>query len=238
MNNVTVILPIYNIRNRGLKRVMNSIYSLQNQDCDIILVDGSEESQFNDMKQLLKGLNVLHIHLPLIEFNKPKLLNKGIQLSTTEYIFCSDADYIFKSDLIKVCESERSKETLLHKKVKMLPSVNITKSRIDQWKFPFCKFNVWGTLANGAMQYATKQFFIDNPYIEEMSGFGAMDNLVSYVAYNNGMKIKWVEESEIMHQHHPIEKKMSGANKVKFERNQRILQSYVDENNLPILLRR
>lgn len=238
MNSVTVILPIYNIRNRGLKRVMNSVYSLQKQNCDIIIVDGSEIGQFNDLKPFLKGLNVLHVHLPLTEFNKPILLNKGISLATTEYIFCSDADYIFKHDLIEVCESKRSKETLLHKKVKMLPSVNITKTRIDNWKFPLCKYNVWGTLANGAMQYASKQFFIDNPYIEEMSGFGAMDNLVSYVAYHNKMDIVWIEESEIMHQHHPIEKKMIGANKVKFERNQKILQDYVDKHNLPKLLRR
>ena len=238
MNSVTVIIPIYNIRSRGLKRVMNGIYSLQKQNCDIILMDGSEIGQFNDMKPFLRGLRCQHIHLPLNEFNKPVLLNAGIKLATTEYIFCSDADYIFKSDLISTCEELRGEKVLLHKQVKMLPSVNITTSRIDKWKFPFCKFNVWGTLANGAMQYATRQFFTDNPYIEEMSGFGAMDNLTAYVAHNNGMEIVWVTDSEIMHQHHAIEKKMSGANKVKFERNQRILQKYVDDNNLPKLLRR
>jgi len=235
---VTVILPIYNLRNRGLKRVMNSVYSLQKQDCNIIVVDGSNEAQFNEMKGFLRGLNVLHYHLPLEEFNKPILLNKGIELSTTEYIFCSDADYIFKHDLINICKDSRGKNVLLHKKVKMLPAVNITKSRIDNWTFPKCKFNIWGTLANGGMQYATKQFFIDNPYNEEMSGFGAMDNLTAYMAFKNWVAIVWVEESEMMHQSHPTEKKMSGSNLVKFKRNQQILADYIKKHDLPTLLKR
>ena len=215
---------------------MNSVYSLQKQNCDIIIVDGSEVGQFNDLKPFLKGLDVLHYNLPLKEFNKPKLLNKGIELSNTEYVFCSDADYIFKHDLIEVCDNLHGKDILLHKKVKMLPAVNITTSRIKNWKFPQCKFNTWGTLANGAMQYATKEFFIKFPYNEEMSGFGAMDNLTAYIAYQNKMKIFWVEESEIMHQHHPIEKKISGENKFKFERNQKVLSDYIKKYDLPKLL--
>ena len=237
-SDVTVILPIYNLRKRGLKRVMNSVYSLQNQDCDIIVVDGSEPLQFHEMELLLRGLRVKHLHYPLEEFNKPKLLNYGINNSVTEYIFCSDADYLFKSDLIDVCKRHRSKKRLLHKKVKMLPSMNITRSTIDKWKFPNCKFNQWGTLANGAMQYATKKFFTENPYIEEMSGFGAMDNLVTYIATNEGYEVSWLDDSELLHQDHPIERKMSGSNLIKFKRNQNILQDYVDLHNLPRLLKR
>jgi len=235
---VSVILPIYNLRKRGLKRVMNSVYSLQSQDCEIFVIDGSDEIQFNEMSTLLKGLRVNHIHFPLKEFNKPKLLNKGIQLANTEYIFCSDADYIFKHNLIEVCKEHRGKNVLLHKKVKMLPNINITKSRIKNWSFPQCRFNQWGTLANGAMQYAERNFFIDNPYDERMSGFGAMDNLTAYKAFKNWVAIVWVEESEIMHQNHPIENKMSGENLIKFKRNQQILADYIKEHDLPKLLKR
>jgi hypothetical protein len=118
----------------------------------------------------------------------------------------------------------------------MLPPMNITKTRIDNWKFPKCKHNEWGTLANGAMQYATRKYFIYNPYNEEMSGFGAMDNLTAYVAYNTGIFMKWIDESVIIHQHHPIERKMSGLNKIKFDRNQKILADYIKRYNLPKLL--
>lgn len=236
MSDVTVILPVYNLQKRGLKRVMLSVYSLQKQDCDVIVVDGSSKLQYSELERILKNLNVLHYHLPLDEFNKTKLLNKGIELSKTEYIFCSDADYIFKKDLLEVCRNYRGADKMLHKKVKMLPPINLSVNRVDSWKFPNCRFNEWGTLANGAMQYATRKFFVDNPFNEEMSGFGAMDNLTSYVAYNNGLKIVWVEDSEILHQHHPIERKMSGENKIKFQRNQKILEDYRKENNLPKLL--
>ena len=236
MNDSTVILPIYNLQKRGLKRVMLSVYSLQKQDCNIIVVDGSSEAQYGELERFLKGLNVLHYHLPLDEFNKPKLLNKGIELAETEYVFCSDADYLFKDDLIATCKGFQGPEILLHKKVKMLPAINLTKNRIDSWKFPKCQFNEWGTLANGAMQYATKKFFIDNPFNEEMSGFGAMDNLTAYVAHKNEMAIFWIEDSEMLHQHHPIERKMTGENKIKFNRNQKILADYIEKYKLPKLL--
>ena len=235
-NSVTVILPIYNIRGRGFKRVLNSVYSLQKQNCDIIIVDGSEENQYLNLKAILKNVTVRHLWVPMLEFNKPRLLNIGIKYSKTEYIFCSDADYIFSPGLIDICERERGEATLLHKKVKMLPAVNITTTRINNWRFPACKYNVWNTLANGAMQYSTRKFFTDNPYNDEMSGFGAMDNLTTYVAFKNGFNIVWVEDGEILHQHHPIEKKMSGENMRKFERNQKVLADYIKKYRLPKLL--
>jgi hypothetical protein len=238
LNQVTVILPIWNIHKRGIKRILLGIHSLRNQNCDVIIVDGSDKLKYDDLSGFLKKYEVLHFHLPLAEFNKPKLLNKGIELSKTEYVFCSDADYIFKSDLIEVCSKYHGSNILMHKKVRMLPAINLNESRVNNWHFPKCKFNHWGTYANGAMQYAERKFFIQNPYLEEMDGFGAMDNLTTYIAYNNGLKIIWIEESEILHQDHPIERKMSGDNKRKFERNQKILQDYVDKNNLPILLSR
>jgi hypothetical protein len=235
-NKVTVILPIWNIHKRGIKRILLSIHSLRNQKCDVIIVDGSSRAKFDDLSGLIKGYDVIHYHLPLDEFNKPKLLNKGIELSKTEYIFCSDGDYIFKSDLIEVCSKFHAPDILLHKKVKMLPAMNLSKDRVSNWKFPETKFNQWGTLANGGMQYASKKFFTDFPYNEEMSGFGAMDNLTTYIAVNNGLKVLWIVESEILHQNHPIEKKISGDNKIKFQRNQKILHDYIEENNLPKLL--
>lgn len=238
MNDVTVILPVFNLRKRGLKRVMNSVFSLQEQNCDVIVVDSSCDKEFNDLSALLKGLKVIHYKFPLDQFNKPKMLNEGIKLSKTKFIFCSDGDYIFRNDLIRACESFRGEKILLHKKVKMLPAMNVTTSRIKAWKFPEAKFNEWGTLANGAMQYATKDFFLENPYNEEMDGFGAMDNLTAYVAMNKGFKIRWIAASEILHQHHTIEKKLSGTNLIKFKRNQKILQEYIDENKLPKILKR
>ena len=47
----------------------------------------------------LKGLNyTMHRIEGLKDFNKPILLNEGIKRTTGEYILCTDADYIFRSD--------------------------------------------------------------------------------------------------------------------------------------------
>ena len=185
---------------------------------------------------LLFGFDVRHIHYPLHEFNKCKLLNKGIQESESKYIMATDGDYIFKADFLKTCEHFRSEKRMLHKKVKMLPNMDIKKDKIISWKFPKCGFNVWGQFANGACQYATKDFFINNPYPEEMDGFGAMDNMMYYIAVNNGLEVIWMDESEILHQHHAVVNKMGGANREKFDRNQRLLAEYKNENNLPDML--
>ena len=200
---------------------------------DIIIVNSSINADYDELEHLLKGLPVRHIHLPQHSFNKPLLLNYGIKHAcNAKYILCTDADYLFKKDFLGICENHRGDSVMMHKQVKMLPRINHSMSSIRKWKYPYSEFNVWGKLANGACQYATRDFFINNPYPEEMDGFSAMDNIMTYIAYNKGLSIKWIDESEILHQHHPIANKMGGLNLDKFRRNQRFLAKYIKENNL------
>lgn len=203
---------------------------------DIIIVDSSERIQYDMLNALLDGFKVNHIHYPLHDFNKPKLLNKGISEANSKYIMCTDGDYLFAKDFMYYCSVHRREKNLLHKQVKMLPNMNVKDAQIHNWKFPACGYNIWGTLANGACQYATKEFFDANPYAEEMAGFTAMDNLMTYVAHNKGLQIHWLQESEILHQYHPIVNKMAGSNREKTDRNQAVLQAYITKHNLPCLL--
>lgn len=239
MEKVSIIIPIHQILKRGLKRVRNSVISLQSQlDYieDIIIVNSSDKIQYDMLEALLEGFKVKHIHYPLHCFNKPKLLNYGVSQSNSKYVMCTDGDYLFKDDFLEACNRHRGEKVMMHKQVRMLPNMNLNESKIEAWKFPKCGFNIWGTLANGACQYATKEWFINNPYPEEMDGFSAMDNLMTYMAYNNGLEIKWINESEILHQNHPVVNKMAGSNREKFDRNQVMLNEYIDEHNLPCLL--
>ena len=183
-------------------------------------------------------MDVTHVHTPQMSFNKPLLLNIGIKMSKGEYIMCTDADYLFRSDFLKVCVGLRGETVLMHKHVKMLPNMRVSQTSIVNWRFPKSGFNKWGTLANGACQYAHRDFFLSNPYPEEMDGYSAMDNIMTYMAYNNGLEIKWIEDSEILHQHHRIENKMGGENRAKFDRNQQVLNDYIKKYNLPCLLKR
>lgn len=241
MSKVSVIIPIHNLFRRGLKRVLYSIYSLHEQIDfidEIIIVDSSIQHEYNELSHLLKGLPVKHIHFPQYSFNKPLLLNRGIQEAKSKYIMCTDADYLFKKDFLEACEKHRGEKVMMHKQVKMLPNMNHSLHSVKRWRYPASGYNIWGTLANGACQYATREFFLANPYPEEMEGFSAMDNIMTYMAYNNGLEIKWIGESEILHQHHPVVNKMAGANREKFDRNQTILQGYINTHNLPCLLKK
>lgn len=203
---------------------------------DIIIVDSSEKIQYDMLNALLQSLNVKHIHYPLYDFNKPKLLNKGIQEANSKYIMATDCDYIFKSDFMKVCSEQRNENRMMHKQVKMLPNMNMSKEKIALWKFPAAGFNIWGKLANGACQYATKEYFVNNPYPEDMAGFSGMDNIMTYMAFKEGLEIHWINESEILHQYHSVVNKMHGHNRKPFDDNQKKLNDYIRDNNLPCLL--
>jgi len=239
MSKVSVIIPVHNLFRRGLKRVVNSVYSLSLQKEyieEIIIVNSSVVKEFEELCHLLRGCDVRHIHSAQMGFNKPLLLNMGIKAAKGEYIMCTDADYIFKYDFLKTCEDLRGKNVMMHKQVGMLPNMRVSQTSIVNWKFPKTQLNKWGTLANGACQYAHKDWFKNNLYPEDMDGFSAMDNIMTYMAYNNGLDIVWVSSSEILHQHHKIENKMGGENRVSFDRNQRILNEYIKKHNLPCLL--
>lgn len=243
MEKVTVIIPIHNIRKRGLMRVFNSCYSLINQDNlhEIIIVNSSCQGEINELSILLSNLKtdkIQQVQVVSNEFNKPKLLNIGIGLAETKWVMCTDCDYVFKNDFLDVCALLRDEKKILFKEVKMLPRLAVNTQMIDKWLFPKCDFNEWGHLANGACQYATKEFFTINKYPEQMIGFGAMDNIMAYIAVKNGLQIHWITQSEIVHQHHNIEKFATLIDSKNFKRNQDILSNYIKENNLPILLRK
>ena len=98
---IEVIIPVHNLLKRGLPRVYNSCYSLENQDCKVTIVDSSTPNNYNMLGNMLVGLDVNHVFAPNNEFNKPKLLNTGMKLSKADYFICTDADYLFRADLIE-----------------------------------------------------------------------------------------------------------------------------------------
>lgn len=223
---IDVIIPVHNIAKRGLARVYNSVYSLLKQDVNqIFIINSSTDNEFNILNSLLKFKKVVHVHIPSEEFNKPKLLNYGLKLSSTDYIFMTDADYVFKSDLLKVCKKHRSPNRILLKEVKMLKNMNITKQVIDRWLFPLrIPFNDFGKIADGAMQYAKREWFLKvGGYDERMSGLCGMDNDMHARAVRDGLEDYWVTESEILHQYHKVEKELKQANSAK--RNWRLIDS-------------
>jgi len=234
---IDVIIPVWNIERRGLWRVNYSCLSLSK--CKginkVIIVDGSTNISTYSLEKEFKFVSVIPLKMPV--FNKPRLLNIGIAFSQSEYVMCTDCDYLFKPDLFEVCKKYRSPETMLFKKVIMLPNCNMTGERVNKWKFPRGTLNTWGTLANGAMQYTTREWFKKNLHDERMYGWGAMDNMTAYKAVASGLKIKWVAESEILHIHHRNEKFRTKSDTERFNKNQEILANFISEHKLPKLLK-
>jgi len=217
MNDLDIVMPVHNIAKRGLNRVYLSCISLlqQKQHFNYIwVINSSINIEYNGLEQLIGKLpQINHIQIKQKEFSKPALLNCGIKLSDSQWIFCTDADYLFRRDLLEVCARERDDSTLLLKHVKMLPKLNIDENRVEKWDFPQCKFNRFGDLADGAMQYTTRDWFMKvGGYDERMVGLCGMDNDLHARAKRDKLDIKWVHDSEILHMDHPIDVKMKTSN--------------------------
>jgi len=244
MEKVDIIIPIHNLKNRRFKRLNNLCHSLELQKDkigNVFFPDSSREIEYNMADNMINMFDfVRHFKVDKQIFNKPFLINEAIKQSTSDYIFLSDCDYLFSSDLLEHCERYRSPERILFKKVLELPNLTITKERVRKWAFTHKKPHEWGQIANGAMQYAHRGFFIkaidQTPEYLEMEGWGAMDNIMAYMAYNHGLEIHWLGEGEILHQYHKREKYRNAFDKQRFDRNQTILASYINKYNLPQLL--
>lgn len=168
-------------------------------------MDGSDEDQYQELKYFTDQYSFCnHVHLKQEVFNKPALLNYAIKNSDADYIIASDADYIFKRDFLSTYDKFCGPQKMLLKEVQMMPHMNITLNRIHFWQFDKYKLNRWGKLANGAAQCATREYFLNNPYNEQMEKLGGMDNLAVYTAEKKGLDISWITESVILHQFHPI----------------------------------
>lgn len=232
---IDIIIPVWNLKERGIDRVWNSVYSLSFQAeyiNKIIIVDGSTPENFDFLAKRLAPLQglVIHQYYPLKEYNQPKLFNRGIAMSKAEYIMTTGADFLFSRDFLGWCMHYRDPDKLLHKEVKMLPKIHISKYRIEKWEFPDAPYNQYGKRANGGCQYATSEFFKKVGYDERLSGFGCMDNMLAYQAIINDMHIHWIAEGEILHQWHTV--KRTEKDLAQTQNNIRITEQFMAKHNL------
>lgn len=228
----TVIIPVYNISRRGAQRLYFSLLSLEPQECEVIIVDGSDEDQHFQIKDICYKFDCHYLWFNTDEFNMPILHNIGIRKANTEWVLTTGADFLFAPDFIEICVQHRSKDRMLFKEVGMLGKTNITENRVKSWVFPKTGLNEWHSEANGGCQYTTSDWFLENPYEEQMSGFGGMDNMCAYKAHVSGLELYWIEESEILHIWHTIQKYKTPEDNIKTKRNHRILSEYCKKHNL------
>jgi glycosyltransferase involved in cell wall biosynthesis len=227
---VTIVVATYNLKRRGVNRVDFLLYSLSlqdDQDFSVIIVDGSGYPQAMPIKVISQNYQFCsYIHRPQMEFNKPALHNFGIACAESDMIMTTDADYLFRRDFVSTLKKTGGIDKFIVKRVMMLPKMLMTYAKVSAWhwgrKVPFAK------TGDGGCQYASRDYFLKNPYDERFSGWGVMDNHQHWQANEKGLKCEWMEGSEILHQFHFQEKFKTVSSERQFYRNQELFKQIKD----------
>lgn len=240
MNKITVIIPTFNLQSlpgRGWQRVRMSVLSLQNQPCRIIVSDGSYSSGHDLLTKALDGLQCEIIHTPMLEFNKPDLLNTAIEECGESWFLCTDADYLFHPHFIEEAARYMSPGTVVLNKVRMMSERHaVTEDMVRWWTPPLCHperfpFNPYGDLANGGCQLFHRSWFDrSGGYDERMSGWCGMDNDMVNRARMAGLDVVWMENPNLLHQWHPVNKGKTMDQRRKMERNWKLRDNMKNVN--------
>jgi len=183
----------------AIKRLLCSLHSVKNQNCNIIIVNGSKTC----IKEYLKGFNVTYIHKHEKQLGaKCKLINYGVKkLVKTDYFLLSDIDLVYPSDYV-----EYTNEKYISDKTKTWRVIFYNYNLLE-----FCyekDINVFlrkkikkdpdGGFAHGNGLIHRKSFLRINGYDEDFIGYGPEDDMFN-------IRIKkindWVYDKEMYSVH-------------------------------------
>ena len=214
--NVTLIIPTWNLSNRGTDRIKWLLESLKGQGADVNVADGSPS---NSEQAIIQDITCYFGYAdyqwqPNGEFNKPILVNWGGWQGVwreTEYLCFTDADYLFSPGLIEAALKIASPERFIYKGVELLSrNAVINETTIREWKFPRVSPNSWPPeIACGAFMFHHRSFFEKSGGMDErMSGMCGMDEDYFKRAKLAGLELVHLDEGQILHQWHPTLKRV------------------------------
>lgn len=228
-NKISVIIPCFNIKRRGFFRLQFLLYSLSKQSIipEVIVSDGSFANEYKFIARICNKFSfVRYIHTPIKEFNKPILLNRGITQSKSQWICCTDVDYVFREDFCHELLKHSGKDRFICKQVMMSPQRNVNIEQVDFWDWPHIYKNHYGKKADGACQFSHREwFYYCGGYDERMAGWCAMDNQMTLRAKLAGKEVYWMEDSEIVHLWHAVEKFKKPRSLAQMKKNFQILKA-------------
>src|SRR3990167_8913518 len=219
--NVTLIIPAWNLSNRGTDRLRWLLESLNGQNVFVTIGDGSpdEREQIN-IQNICAGYGFSDYRRePMAVFNKPILMNLAARSSVQDYLndtewdyICfTDADYLFSPGLIESALKIASPERFIYKGIELLPrNAVINETTIREWKFPRVSPNSWPPeIACGAFMFHHRSFFEKSGGMEErMSGMCGMDEDYFKRAKLAGLEMVHLNEGQILHQWHSSVKRV------------------------------
>ena len=106
MNKVSVIIPIYKVRN-FIERCACSLFEQTLQDIEYIFVDdASPDDSIDILKSCVERYpeRASHVHILVHEHNQglPAARNTGLPVATGEYIFHCDSDDFVEKDMLEI----------------------------------------------------------------------------------------------------------------------------------------
>lgn len=230
---LTVIIPVWNLQDRGLDRVKWSIYTLTHQTIpvEVVVFDAStKKTAYN-----FNGDKVRHIRKPHPQLCIPHMMNRGIELANTEYIATTGADFLFKPDFCaKALMHGIPGQAVFCEVDEMIRSMRLSESFLDQWEFVrvagMLKRNLGPvnnsgrTHAPGAINLMHRDDWIKSGgYNEKFKKWGGYDNEFCSHLHNIGIKAKWIQKvTQCIHQYHKIEKQRLGRDKKEWDLNQQM----------------
>jgi glycosyltransferase involved in cell wall biosynthesis len=203
-----MITIIYPYKNKELERLHKSLQSLErqeNQDFEILIVDYGSDLKNRDFnkKELriykkVKYFYSYHIYQP---WSRPRAINIGVKLSTSDYIFTADIDMIFRNDFIQLLHDLKHPKKSYFFKVGYLSEQESKKEK----KFENYKPMHYSKVSAQGISLFPKKELCNINGLDEYIHFWGADNDVHNRLVNNGL-FSFFYDSDILvlHQWHKI----------------------------------
>lgn len=208
---ITAVIPI---RNRSGVRVENCLRSLRWQegvdDFEIVLGDlGSTGKHKASLLELCETYDARFVSLPHDDlWNRSLALNTGIRAARGEYVFCTDADMIFKPNFLASAleaQAQANGRAMVLCRCHDLPPY-VPEKLWEQSDFPMLErsSHVRRTSGVGACQVAPRSFFEEvHGYDEKFVFWGSEDVDMTSRAERYGLELTWMSDRTVMlHQWH------------------------------------
>ena len=216
MPRLSAIIPV---RNRAGTRLRNCLESLRWQEMpaeelEIVLSDfGSNDEHAASIRALADeyGARVTRTE-EFGDWNRSRALNLGIQASTGEYVFCTDADMIFAPNFVPEILKVHDRMAASGGKALVVCHCTDLPQSVPEQDYALADFERLRAAGNcrrspgtGACQSAKREFFFHaRGYDEKFVHWGSEDTDMRDRAIEAGHEMVYIsDETAMLHQWHP-----------------------------------
>jgi glycosyltransferase involved in cell wall biosynthesis len=216
MPRLSAIIPV---RNRAGTRLRNCLASLRWQQLpaeqlEIVLSDfGSDDAHAASIRELAEQFDARVTRVEEFgDWNRSRALNLGIQASTGDYVFCTDADMIFAPNFVpEILAVHDRKQASSGKALVVCHCTDLPESvpereyQLEDFERLRAAGNCRRSPGTGACQSAEREFFFTaRGYDEKFIHWGSEDTDMRDRAIASGLEMVYISDhTAMLHQWHP-----------------------------------